>query len=454
MVNRYLYNIEVKVTHFDHSKRLYKISFLLLQKQGGTDMAKPRKDPKGRTLQKGESYRKADKTYVYRYTDALKQTHAIYSTDLMELRKRKEQLVRDQQDGLDIYVAGKSDLNAVWDRYIATKSELRTTTKSNYIYMYDHFVRESFGKTKIKDIKYSDVLFFYNHLLKDSVVKVNTLDNIHTLLHPTFQLAVRDGIIRTNPSDNVMRELKKKNGKNVGIRHALTIEQQRAFLSYVSKNPAYVGWAPLFTVMFGTGCRVGEVIGLRWEDVDFENRLININHSVTYYPRNEKGKKGTSTKCEFRVEKPKTESGIREIPMFERVSQALKEEYEEQMETGFNETVIDGMSGFIFQNRFGNVHNPQAINRAIKRIYESYNAEEIIKAKKEKREPIIIPHFSCHITRHTFCARLCENEDNLKVIMDIMGHADIQTTAEIYAEVTNGRKKKTIEKLEEKIELF
>ena len=115
-------------------------------------MAKPRKDPKGRTLQKGESYRKADKTYVYRYTDALKQTHAIYSTDLMELRKRKEQLVRDQQDGLDIYVAGKSDLNAVWDRYIATKSELRTTTKSNYIYMYDHFVRESFGKTKIKDI--------------------------------------------------------------------------------------------------------------------------------------------------------------------------------------------------------------------------------------------------------------------------------------------------------------
>ncbi len=422
--------------------------------KGGVRMAKPRKDPKGRTLQKGESYRKADKTYVYRYTDALKQTHAIYSTDLMELRKRKEQLIRDQQDGLDVYVAGKSDLNAVWDRYIATKSELRTTTHANYVYMYDHFVRDTFGKTKIKDIKYSDVLFFYNHLLQDKVVKVNTLDNIHTLLHPTFQLAVRDGIIRTNPSDNVMRELKKKNGKNVGVRHALTIEQQRAFLNYVSKSPAYVGWAPLFTVMFGTGCRVGEVIGLRWEDVDFENRLININHSVTYYPRNEKGKKGTSTKCEFRVEKPKTESGVREIPMFERVSQALKEEYEDQIENGFNETIVDGMSGFIFQNRFGNIHNPQAINRAIKRIYESYNAEEIVKAKKEKREPILIPHFSCHITRHTFCARLCENEDNLKVIMDIMGHADIQTTAEIYAEVTNGRKKKTIEKLEEKLELF
>lgn len=51
------------------------------------------------------------------------------------------------------------------------------------------------------------------------------------------------------------------------------------------------------------------------------------------------------------------------------------------------------MTGFVFSNRFGNVHNPQAINRAIKRIYEAYNAEEVVKAAKEKREPILIPHF-------------------------------------------------------------
>ena len=413
-------------------------------------MAKGRKDNKGRTLRKGESYRKSDNSYMYRFTDPLGKSRAIYDKDLMKLRERVDKLKRDQLDGIDVYVAGKSDLNAVWDRYIATKSELRSTTRTNYIYMYDHFIRDNFGKKKICDIKYSDVKFFYQHLIIEEGLQVNTLETIQTILHPTFQLAVRDDIIRTNPTDGVMADLKRKNGKNKGIRNALTIEQQRAFINYVCEHPVYCEWARLFMVMFGTGCRVGEIVGLRWEDVDYENNVININHSITYYSRNESG----TSKSEFAVSLPKTEAGIRDIPMFENVRKALQEEYQEQSVEGFNETVIDGMSGFIFKNRFGNVHNPQAINRAIKRIYESYNAEESVKAAKEGRAPILIPHFSCHHIRHTFCARLCEQEDNLKVIMEIMGHANIDTTAEIYAEVTIDRKKKAFEKITKNIDVY
>ena len=76
------------------------------------------------------------------------------------------------------------------------------------------------------------------------------------------------------------------------------------------------------------------------------------------------------------------------------------------------------------------------------RIYEAYNAEEIVNAKKENREAILIPHFSCHHFRHTFCTRFCENETNVKVIQSIMGHASIETTMDIYAEVTEMTKKK------------
>ena len=68
------------------------------------------------------------------------------------------------------------------------------------------------------------------------------------------------------------------------------------------------------------------------------------------------------------------------------------EEYEYQQENGFNVIELDGMTGFIFSNRFGNLHNPQSINRTIRRISESYNAEEVLKAKKERRQPVIIPH--------------------------------------------------------------
>lgn len=82
--------------------------------------------------------------------------------------------------------------------------------------------------------------------------------------------------------------------------------------------------------------------------------------------------------------------------MMKPVYEALKSEYERQEEEGFCIANIDGMTNFIFTNRFGNPHNPQAVNRAIKRIVDAHNAEEEVAAKKEKREPVMIPRFSCH----------------------------------------------------------
>ena len=408
-----------------------------------------RKDSKGRALRNGEFQRSSDGKYVYGYTDSYGKRKYIYSKDLAVLRKREEQLVKDQLDGIDHYVAGNADLNFVFDRYISTKSELRKTTYTNYTYMYDHFVRDGFGKKKIGSIKYSDVLQFYHDLINSKGLQINTLETIHTVLHPTFQLAVRDNIIRNNPSDGVMAELKKKSGKGKKARHALSLEQQRAFMGYIANNPVFVGWYNFFVVLLGTGCRIGEAIGLRWKDIDFEKRIIDINHSMTYYPRRD-----DTYKCEFRVSMPKTDAGVRIIPMMEPVFEALKDEYTRQEDEGFSDVVVDGMTGFIFTNRFGMIHNPSAINRAIKRIYEAYNAEEIVKAKKEHREPLIIPHFSCHHLRHTFCSRFCENETNVKVIQEIMGHANIETTMDIYAEVTESKKQESIENLARNLNVF
>ncbi len=414
-------------------------------------MAKARKDNRGRVLRKGETQRKYDLMYIYTYTDPFTHNRKyLYSKDLMELREKEKSLIRDQLDGLDVYAAGKSDLNFVFDRYISTKTELRSTTYTNYTYIYNHFVRDTFGKKKIADIKYSDVLHFYLHLLKEKGIQVNTLETVHTVLRPTFQLAVRDGLIRVNPCDGVMAEVKKRPGRNHGVRHALTLEQQRAFMNYITDHPVYYRWCPIFTVLLGTGCRIGEVIGLRWKDLDYEKGMISINHSVTYYPRSD-----NSYRCEFQVSLPKTDAGVRTIPMMEEVRDAFLEEKAMQKETGIkNQMEVDGMSGFIFCNRFGNLHNPQAINRAIKRIVENHNSEEIVKAKKENRPPVVIPHFSCHHLRHTFCTRFCENETNVKIIQAVMGHANIETTLDIYAEVTDMKKTESIENLSRNLKIF
>lgn len=125
-----------------------------------------------------------------------------------------------------------------------------------------------------------------------------------------------------------------------------------------------------------------------------------------------------------------------------------------QKEAGLNcQATIDGYTDFIFLNRYGNPHNPQTINRTIKRITLAYNEEEMELADKEDREAILIPSFSCHNLRHTFCTRYCENETNLKVIQEIMGHRDISTTMEIYAEATKDVKVKSFENLEGKFRI-
>lgn len=411
-------------------------------------MAVSRKDARGRSLRKGEVQRKSDGRYMYTYTDSLGKRCYIYANDLVTLREKEKKLLKDQLDGLDLYVAGRATINDVFDRYISLKHELKKTTKSGYIYNYDHFIRDNFGKKQIASIKYSDVLQYYYHLINDEGLSIGMVESLHTLLHPTFQMAVRDNIIRTNPTDGVIREISKKAGKNKGVRHALTVDQQRAFMDYVANNPVFCRWWSVFAVLLGTGCRIGEMTGLRWEDVDFENRVITINHGLVYYQDSESGD------CELRVSLPKTEAGIRTIPMLSVVKDALELEYEEQSENGFSDFEVDGMSGFIFTNRFGDVLRAQNVNSAIKRIVNTYNAEEVINAKKERREPLILPKFSAHVLRHTFCTRLCENVTNLKVIQSIMGHKNIETTMDVYAEATEQKKQETFMLLDDKLDIF
>ena len=411
-------------------------------------MAKARKDLRGRSLRKGEVQRQSDKRYMYTYRDPLGRRKYIYAMDLAELREKEAKLMKDQLDGLDLYVAGKASLNDTFDRYMSAKYNLRESTRSAYEYTYDHYVRDTFGRKRIAEIKYSDVLQFYYYLLNQKEISLGTLDSIHCLLHPTFQLAVRDEIIRKNPTDGVMKEISRESGKNRGVRHALTVQQQRAFMEYIANHPIYFHWWPMFTILLGTGCRIGEALGLRWQDLDFENRVISINHSLVYYQTRD------SKKCMLRVSLPKTEAGIRTIPMLDIVKDAFEMLHEQQEENGFNETEIDGMTGFIFCNRFGGVPNPQTVNHTIKRILNQYNADEVVRAKKERREPIILPDFSCHHLRHTFCTRICEHETNLKVIQAIMGHKNIETTMDIYAEATEEKKQESFENLAANLDIF
>ena len=410
-----------------------------------------RKDNKGRILRDGE-YQKSDGRYEFRYLNHNSELQSVYSWRLVEtdkappgkrktdsLREMEKAIKRNLEDG--IIVQKHMTLNKLWDDYIAQKRELKQSTLTNYKYMYRKYVRDVIGDMNISSIKYSTMKKFFNELIRDKGFKPNSVEILHTILHPVFTLAVRDGYIRTNPTAGIMAELKKSHDWSKPKRHALTEAQQAAFINYVASHSTYNHWLPLFTALLGTGCRVGEMLGLRWQDINWEDGIISINHTLIYRVQD-------SGHCEFHVTTPKTRNGIREIPMFDEVRKALMKVRMKQMEDGFCQDVVDGYSGFIWTNRFGNVENPHCCNRAIERIIRDYNKEETEKAKAEKREALLLPHFSAHTLRHTFCTRLCENESDLKLIQEIMGHADITTTMDIYNESNTDRKKASFARLE------
>ena len=187
-------------------------------------MKDSRKDSKGRVLKDGESQRK-DGSYEYKGADGRR--HSVYAGTLKELREKRKQAEKNVEDGI-LFVNQNILLNDVFDIYFSGKTELKESTRSNYKYMYDKFVRMKFGMRKISLIKYSDIREFYNYLINDLSFKPNSLEIIHSLLHPTYTLAVRDGYIRCNPSDGLKGDIKKSHCWEKPQRHALTEAEQAA----------------------------------------------------------------------------------------------------------------------------------------------------------------------------------------------------------------------------------
>ena len=390
-----------------------------------------RKDKDRIVLRKGECQR-PNGSYDYRWTDQFGKRHVIYGKTLEELREKEKEVDRDISDGIKAEKRNTT-INELFDLWCHIKRGLKDNTFQNYKYMYNTFVRPKFGKLKISQVKKSDVKRFYNYLADERGLQASTIDSIHTVLHQVFDLAVDDGFIRSNPSERVLKELKQAHCFQTEKRKALTVAEQELFLDYLRNTPQYRHWYPIFAVMLGTGLRVGEATGLRWCDIDLDEGLIDVNHTLVYYSH------GPQKGCSFNVNTPKTKAGERVVPMLGFVKEAFLEERENQKETGIScKASVDGYTDFIFVNRYGDTQHLGTLNKAIRRIIRDCNDAQF---EKSENPEVLLPHFSCHTLRHTFTTRMCEAGVNIKVIQDALGHADVSTTLGIYADVTKDLRK-------------
>ena len=399
-----------------------------------------RKDNKRRVLKEGE-YQRSSGTYEFKWRDKRGNRHSISAVTLEELREKELDVLRDVLDGVKV---DKNNLtvNDLYNSWIQLKRGLKENTFSKYKYMYKMFVEPDFGKNRITDLKRSDVRGFYNFLAEEKHVQINTIDSIHTVLHQVLEIAVEDDYLRYNPSDNALKELKKAVNFEVEKRRALTVSEQEIFEAFLRKKGQYHRWYPVFTVMLWTGMRVGEITGLRWCDIDLEEGSINVNHTLVYFD------KRAEERCTFAINTTKTKAGERSIPMLPKVKEAFLMEKEYQREFGVkSESVVDGYRDFIFVNRFGNVQHQGTLNKALRRIIRDCNFE--ILDKNKQNDVIILPKFSNHSLRHTFTTRMCEAGVNIKAMQEILGHADAETTMDIYAEATKELKKSELINFEE-----
>ena len=386
--------------------------------KGDDEMSEKRRDSKKRILRNGES-QQANGRYVYKYYDILHKPHFLYSWRLeptdklpagkkkdLSLREKIRQLQRDMMDGIDVRGSEMTVLELV-KRYIATKTGVKPNTEAGYKTVVNILEKEDFAHLPIKKIRHSDAKLFLIKLQKEDKRSYSSICSIRGVLRPAFTLAVEDDYIRKNPFDF---ELVKVIINDSITREAITREQMRRFLSFVQSDKHYSRYYDAMYVLFHTGMRISEFVGLTVSDLDMKHKTIRIDHQLQ--------RKSDGTKY---IESTKTNAGTRTLPMDDNVY-ACFQRILANRNPPVVEPSIDGYSGFLFFDKDGRPMVAMHWEKYFQHSVEKYN-----KIYKDE-----LPKITPHICRHTYCTNMAKSGMNPKTLQYLMGHSEIGVTMDTY----------------------
>lgn len=383
-------------------------------------MSEKRRDNRNRILHNGESQRQ-DGRYAYKYKDLNGETKFVYSwrldkNDRTPAGKAREPSLREkerqiQQDLFNQIVPNGGNLTVLElvKKYLSLKINVRHNTRANYNFVVNIIKKEPFGNIRIDKVRQSDAKAWLIKLQKDGR-GYSTIHSVRGVVRPAFEMALQDGLINRNPFSF---ELATVVVNDSVTREAITRAQERAFLKFIQEDKYYCKYYDGIFILFKTGLRVSEFCGLTLSDIDFKKNRIRVDHQLQ-----------RSGNMEYIIEKPKTESGERFIPMSNEVAACFQRIIRNRQKPR-KEPMIDGYTGFLFLDKNSMPMVALHWEHYFKHIRNKYNS--IYK--------IQLPKITPHVCRHTFCSNMAKSGMNPKTLQYIMGHSDISVTLNTYTHI-------------------
>ena len=373
------------------------------------------KDLNGKELGKGLSQRKDGRYEARAVINGVKID--IYDMNLTALKKafeiEKAKVLRDEKNIRPNVTFG--EWYAEWFEKCKSpqlKSDVSRKT-------YDRKVRNTYCKI-LHDKKMEDISQMHMQSATAELIESGYTDRSIKealgIVYECMEIAIVNHIISTNPCIGI----KIQNANIRRERRVMKMWEQELFLEEVKNRYYYEA----YKILLLTGMRIGEFSGLQWRDVDFENKVININRSMTTaYIDGRKVEELTT---------PKTANSYRAIPFFGETEECFRDWKKKQdmykKKLGDRWRARPELGDLVFTSTVGSPVTRYVIVHDINKVVQNINLKEISKAFRENREPVLFEHLHPHAFRHTFATRCFEKGLDPLFVQSIMGHANYSTT--------------------------
>ncbi len=371
------------------------------------------KSLKGKELGTGITQRK-DGRYSAKFKSKSGKRIEKYFDKLAEARKW---LLEAKYEDAHGDISSSTDMTVdAWFNYWISEIKVKTvrwSTLSSYKDRYNKNIKEIIGNMVVSDVKPMHCQNVLNVMDNNGYVG-SSMARTKATLSAMFSDAYENGLIAANP---VTKSVKcpKKPEKNTKV---LTLDEQERFLTAAKESVNYKH----FLFILQTGVRSSELRGLKWDDVDFQNRIIHIRRNVTHDSNNNS----------FITGELKTSSGQRDIPMTKTAYDLLMA-MKCQQAAKKNRVIQFEFADHVFLNRNGRLLPNSNYDRYLEKICDKAGIERI----------------SMHTLRHTFATRCIESGMKPKTLQKILGHANISMTMDLYVHVTEEEKEKEMRKFEQ-----